>query len=149
MKRSLRAIFYAADEAEARALTAWCAERCERGFPAMTRCLLSGWLASCRTVDPWPRSGMSNLLQRGPVQSLLADQHDRGGAAGGLAKGLPRLGERGTFTLLLRCRRLAGPRVLQGPAGHDAKLSDSGREIAPDAWCRQRAKLTRSALGGQ
>jgi transposase-like protein len=68
VKRGLRAIFYAADEAEARAMAAKFAERWEREFPAMTRCLVSA-LDSCLTfyrfpAEHWPRIRTSNLLER-------------------------------------------------------------------------------------
>ncbi len=68
VKRGLRAIFYAADEAEARALAGQFSERWEREFPALTRCLTSA-LDSCLTFyrfppEHWPRIRTSNLLER-------------------------------------------------------------------------------------
>lgn len=68
VKRGLRAIFYAEDEAEARRLAAQFTDRWEREFPAMTRCLTSA-LDSCLTFyrfppEHWQRIRTSNILER-------------------------------------------------------------------------------------
>ena len=68
VKRGLRAVFYAATEAEARVMAGKFVERFEREFPAMTRCLTSA-LDSCLTFyrfpsEHWPRMRTSNLLER-------------------------------------------------------------------------------------
>lgn len=67
VKRGLRAIFYAATESKVRVMAGRFAERWEREFPAMTRCLTSA-LESCLTFDRfpaehWPRLRTSNLLE--------------------------------------------------------------------------------------
>lgn len=68
VKRGLRAIFYAADEAEARRMAEQFVARWEREFPAMTRCLTSA-LDSCLTFyrfpsEHWTRIRTSNILER-------------------------------------------------------------------------------------